>query len=183
MNKYLFLILIFVSNYCYGQDTMKARGSINNRGYFQFVDYKTQLEFLDVTRKDHIDGDSYFYFTFINKKNGKKSNVVINTNSDFARNKIKEFSTLTNGFAANDLDYELANSIVNDSIYNRINKLSEDDFFSKYVYETKEVSSLEIIGDREIEKAVLLRLLKNRISIGVSEVGGDLVLAKHSIKW
>lgn len=184
MKTHLLVFFFLFTTLSYAQEIKtQVRGHINKRGYFEFTDYKTQLDYLDMVKKEGIRGDSYFYFTVFDKKNGKKDIVVINTNTEFATNKIKKYSSLKAGYVTSNFDYELTKCIVNDSIYNKISKLSEDEFFSKYVYENKEIGGLEIIKDREIEKAVLLRLLKKRIPVFITEASGDVALPKYKISW
>lgn len=156
------------------------QGKINARGYFQFKDYATSLDYLDMVKRSHIDGNTCFYFKVINKSTGKKNIVVVTLENRYVKNNIKRFSSLRNGLIVTKDIPELAANRLDDFVYNEIMKLSDDDFYKKYVTETG-----ALIPDKnlEIDKAVTYRILKSNIPLILHGLSGEWALQANSMGW
>lgn len=169
-------ILLLAINCSAWQTEEIERGHINQRGFFEYNDRKTLLEFLDYSESLHIDGNAYFYFDIANETSGKKQKVVLELDDEYTKSNIKTFESLKDGLIVKSDITALKRNIVNDSIYSKIEKLSEDEFYKLYVNSN---GVLKSIGNWEIEKAIIYRILKSNIMIGQNDVSGEWSLGKE----
>lgn len=144
-------------------------------------DYANLLRFVESVRQSVAEVSWYFYFTEVNKSTGKKSIIVTTQDLDYLTGHVKDLTTLDRGLIVEKDVRELEEYVVNDSISSELEKLSEKDFFDKYVINSQYGGIIKMELEWETTKAVIYRLLKLGIA-AVNSGDGTIALDRNLLR-
>lgn len=173
--KYLLIIILLATVDVYAQNTGSDNiGFLDRRGFFRFSNYKTLLQFLDYRYKEGIDGLVYFPLIEGDKK------AILSTDVTPKQLNILSYFCLSKSGNVRLWTPVIQSHLVNDSISRRIDKLTEEQFYNAYV---NRKGVLVNLGNVEVEKAVIYRLLMDNFLVYETDISSDLVLSQVKVHF